>query len=102
MLDLLGKTGGNLAMVVHGGEKVAIHKPFSAPMKLRTVAKIRAIYDMRKFASVLVDTESHDESGELVCTTTSSILFRGEGGFGGEAPPKDESKISVPKETEPK
>jgi acyl dehydratase len=99
MLDVLGKSGGSLAMVVHGGEKVVIHKPFAPKGTLRTTAKTRAIYDMRKFAQVLIDTQSRDEGGELVCETTSSIIFRGEGGFGGEPPPreKDES-VAVPKD----
>ena len=29
MFDLLAKTGGNLAMVVHGSQSVKIHKPFA-------------------------------------------------------------------------
>ena len=29
MLDLLAKTGGSLAMIVHGGEKVVVHAPIS-------------------------------------------------------------------------
>jgi acyl dehydratase len=99
MLDVLGKSGGSLAMVVHGGEKVVIKKPFAPRGTLRTTARTRAIYDMRKFAQVLIDTESKDEAGEVVCQTTSSIIFRGEVGFGGEPPPreKDES-VAVPKD----
>lgn len=101
MLDRLSNSGGNLAMVVHGGEQVRIHKPFSPSGTLVTTATIRGIYDMRKFAQVLVDTESRDASGERMCTTTSSILFRGEGGFGGEPPPKSGEGIDVPKGKEP-
>jgi len=99
MLDLLAKSGGNMAMVVHGGEKVTVHRAIPPEGTLRTVAVIRGIYDMKRFASVLVDTETKDERGELVCTTTSSILYRGEGGWGGDPPPKEDSGISVPKET---
>ena len=98
MLDVLGKSGGNLAMVVHGGERVRIHKPFAPAGTLTTTAKIRGIYDMRRLAVVLVDTEAKDASGELVCETTSSIFFRGEGGFGGEVPPKEDVGIDVPKD----
>lgn len=101
MLDLLGKSGGNLAMVVHGGEKVVMHKPFAPSGTLKSIAKIKAIYDMRKFAVMHVETESKDEKGELVATTLSSLIFRGEGGFGGEQTPKDEDAIKVPKGTTP-
>src|SRR5208283_2158524 len=43
------------------------------------------------------DTESKDENGGLVCTTTSSMLFRGEGGVGGPPPAKEETE-KVPKD----
>jgi acyl dehydratase len=56
---------------------------------------------MRKFANALVDTETKDAKGELVFTSTASILFRGEGGFAGQPPPKEESGIEVPKDKAP-
>jgi acyl dehydratase len=99
MLQLLGRSGGTMAMVVHGGERVQVFKPIASSGAFFTTATIRGIYDLRKFASVLIDTESKDESGDVVATTTSSILFRGEGGFGGQPPPKEESVgISAPKD----
>ena len=98
MRDLLSKCGGNLAMVVHGGERVILHKQFAPNGSLRTVGTIRGIYDMRKFANILVDTETKDAKGDLIFTSTASILFRGEGGFGGNPPPKEESGIDVPKD----
>ncbi len=101
MLALLAKSGGSMAMVVHGGEKVRILKPFAPAGTLHTTATIRGIYDMRRFASVILDMESKDESGEVVCQTSSNIIFRGEGGFGGQPPPKEEVPAAVPKDREP-
>lgn len=101
MLDLLAKSGGDLAMVVHGGEKVTVHKPFAPHGTLKSVARITGIYDMRMLAVVHVETETRDEASELVATTLSSIFFRGEGGFGGDPPPKDRDAIKVPKGTPP-
>lgn len=98
LLDVLGRSGGNLSMLVHGGEKVVLHKPFAPRATLLTTAVLRGIYDMRKFAQVIVDTESKDESGEVVCTTSSSMLFRGEGGVGGPPPPKEEGGDKLPKD----
>lgn len=98
MLDLLVKSGGNLATVVHGGQKVTLHKPFPSSGTLKTIATTRGIYDMKRFASVIVDTETRTEGGELVASTVWSILCRGEGGFGGEPPPKEDSGIAVPKD----
>jgi acyl dehydratase len=102
MLRAAVQSGGNLAMVVHGGEKVVVHRPFPSAATLKTVATVKGIYDMRKFASVVVENETCDERGELVCTTTAQMLFRGEGGFGGDPPPpKSETGIAVPKGTPP-
>jgi acyl dehydratase len=98
MVDVLGRCGGNLATVVHGGEKVVLHKQFAPAGTLHTTATLRGIYDMKKFANVLVDTQTKDAKGEIVFTSTASILFRGEGGFGGQPPPKDDSGIEVPKD----
>jgi hypothetical protein len=52
---------------------------------------------------VLVDTESRDEKGDVVAETTSSILFRGEGGFGEAPSPKEEGTdaVSIPKDKPP-
>jgi acyl dehydratase len=101
MLDLLARTGGNMAMIVHGGERVTVHAPLVPSARLTTTATIRGIYDMRRLAAVLVDTRAVDASGRLVAETTSSILFRGEGGFGGEPPPKEDAPVDKPREVPP-
>jgi acyl dehydratase len=98
MLDLMGKTGGNLAMVVHGAQKVQIKKAFAPAGTLTTVATIRGLYDLRKFATSLVDTETKDENGDVIFTTTWSIIFRGEGGFDGAPPPKEPAMVALPKD----
>jgi acyl dehydratase len=98
MFDVIAKSGGDLAMVVHGGQKVLVKKPFASEGTLHTTAVARGIYDLRRLASVLVDTETKDAKGEVVCTSTSSIIFRGAGGFGGNPPPKEASGIDVPKD----
>jgi acyl dehydratase len=101
MLDLLGKTGGNLAMIVHGGERVVVHAPLAPGGTLRTTATVRGVYDMRRLAQVLIDTRAEDASGKLVAETTSSILFRGEGGFGGDPPPKESAPVERPRDVPP-
>jgi acyl dehydratase len=101
MLDLLAKTGGKLAMIVHGGERVTVHGPLAPSGELTTTATIRGFYDMKRLAQVIVDTRSLDASGALVAETSSSILFRGEGGFGGEPPPKEAPRVERPREAAP-
>jgi acyl dehydratase len=51
---------------------------------------------MKRLAQVVVDTRAEDGEGNLVAETTSAILFRGEGGFGGEPPPKDAAPVEKP------
>lgn len=87
--DTLVKTGGNLAMVVHGGQIVRMHKPIPSEGKLETVGTIEGIYDMKKMAQVVVVTKT-SVGGEPCFETEWSILFRGAGGFGGAPPPKRE------------
>jgi acyl dehydratase len=101
MLATLAKTGGNLAMVVHGAERVTLHAPLAPAGKLVTTVSIRGIYDMRRFAQVLVDTRAEDGDGRLIAETTSSIIFRGEGGFGGQPAPKEAPPAERPKEEPP-
>ena len=60
MLDLLAKSGGDLAMLVHSGERVRVHSPLASSGHLLTTATIRDFYDMRRFAQVLVDTRTED------------------------------------------
>jgi len=101
MLELLGKTGGNLAMIVHGGERVTLHAPIAPGSTLRTTSTIRGFYDLRRLTQVLVDARTEDGSGTLVAETTSSILFRGEGVPGGAPPPKEPPPVERPRDVPP-
>jgi acyl dehydratase len=85
--DMLGKTKGNLAMVVHGGQVVRIHKPIPPEGTLKTVGTIKGIYDMKKMAQVVLETKT-EVGGEACFDTEWSILFRGAGDFGGPPPPR--------------
>lgn len=86
----LARLGGNLAMVVHGGQKVRMHRPLPPAGRLRTTATIRGVYDLKRFASVVTDTHTVDDrTGEPLFDTTWTIIFRGGGGFGGKPPPRD-------------
>ena len=82
MLELLGKSGGNMAMIVHYGERVQVHAPLAPSGKLTTTATLRGVYDMKRLAQVIIDTRAVDAAGALVAETTSAMLFRGDGGFG--------------------
>ncbi len=96
----LARTGGNFAMVVHGGQKIRAFAPIPSSGTLETTATIRGIYDMKKLARVVIDTTTTLQ-GERVYETTWSILYRGEGGFSGPRPPSDPDEPSIPKDREP-
>jgi len=85
--DMLGKTQGNLAMVVHGGQLIRMHRPIPSEGTLKTTGTVVGIYDMKKMAQVVLETKT-EVNGEPCFDTVWSILFRGAGGFGGAPPPK--------------
>jgi acyl dehydratase len=97
--EMLMRTGANLAMVVHGGQSIRIHRALPAEGTIRTRATLRGIHDMKRFASVVVDTRS-TVGGEVVFETTWSIIVREAGSFGGPRPPGDDAP-SVPKDRAP-
>jgi acyl dehydratase len=101
MLGLLGKTGGNIATIVYGSERVTLRAPLAASGKVATTLTVRGIYDMRRFAQVLVDARTEDGRGQVLAEGTSSILFRGEGGFGGDPVPKEPAPVERPRDTPP-
>jgi acyl dehydratase len=100
MFDALNQTGADLSMVVHGGQTVRCFAPFPAEATVLTTATVKGIYDMRKFAIVHIETATKTADGTLLAETLASIICRGEGGFNGEPPPKEDTP-KVPKETAP-
>jgi acyl dehydratase len=97
VMECLGRTGGELAMVVHGAESVRVFQPLPAEGKLLTTATIAGIYDLKKMAQTIIVTKTHLEGGALLFETEWSIIFRGAGGFDGPRPPKNES-VDPPKD----
>jgi acyl dehydratase len=97
IVELLGKCNANMAMVVHGGQKVRVHRAAPAHGTLHTTGTITGIYDMKKFGQVLLDTHT-TLGGEPLFDTTWSIIVRGDGGFGGPRPPAAPDEPSAPKD----
>jgi acyl dehydratase len=98
VVDMLGKSGANMAMVVHGGQTVRALRPIPPSGTLSTTGSLRAIYDLKKFAQVILDTSTRvgGEQGEVLFETTWSIIVRGAGGFSGPRPPEN-TDPDVPK-----
>jgi acyl dehydratase len=87
-LAALANVGGNMLTLVHGGQRVVVHRPLPPSGHLTTSASVTGVYDKVKFGQVIVETKTRDGAGHLVAETVWSILYRGEGGFGGPHPPK--------------
>lgn len=85
--ELLGKTGGNPAMVVHGGQLIRMLAPIPSEGTMTTVGTVKGVYDLKKMGQILVATTT-EIGGKPVFETEWSIIVRGAGGFGGEPPPK--------------
>lgn len=97
MFDLIARTGGDLGMLVHGAQRVRLQAVLPSSGTLSTTAKLRGIYDLRRFAVVIVDTETKDASGNVLFDTSSQIIWREEGGFGGDTPPRAAKVAEMPK-----
>jgi acyl dehydratase len=80
--------GGNPLGIVHHAQKIVLHKPFEGSGKLVSVGEVAGIYDLKRMAQVIIAVETRDRTGELVSEAEFSIIFRFDGNFGGELPPK--------------
>lgn len=101
----------NYLMVVHGEQKVELHKPLRPTGTYIAHSRTVGAYDKGKDKGAVVVNETVwlDEMGERAVTLTGSTFARGDGGFGGptegapEPHPVPERKpdISVPFDTRP-
>jgi acyl dehydratase len=101
----------NFLMVVHGEQKVELHKPLPAAGAFTAHSRTIGAFDKGKDKGAVVVNETvwTDEAGDKVATLTGSTFARGDGGFGGPsdgAPephqvPARKPDISVPFDTRP-
>jgi acyl dehydratase len=87
MMELIGRTGGNVNVMVHSAQAVRLLAPMPPAGTFRTVGRISGIYDLKRLAQVVCVTRS-EVAGVPVCETEWTLLFREGGGFGGPRPPK--------------
>jgi acyl dehydratase len=77
----------NPAMLVHGEQRVTLHKPIPPDGSATLTSQIVGIYDKGKAAVVATETNAVDGSGAPLYTTYMSAFIRGEGGWGGDRGP---------------
>ena len=92
----LASTGGDFSKIVHGAQKVWVRSPIKPAATLKSTATVTGIYDLKRMAQAFITTNTVDAAtGETVFDTEWSILYLGEGGFGGKSKP-EEPKNSPP------
>jgi acyl dehydratase len=74
-------------MLVHGEQKVVLHKPLPNAGTFTISGRTLGAFDKGKDKGAVVVNESvwTDAAGEKVATLVSSLFARGDGGFGGPA-----------------
>jgi acyl dehydratase len=86
---LLARSGINYLMIVHGEQRLAMHRPLPLAATVVSDERVVGAFDKGKDKGALVVTQRNirlHESDEPLCTLSSTIFARGDGGFGG---PKD-------------
>jgi acyl dehydratase len=75
----------NFLMVVHGEQKVELHKPLPTYGTFTAESRTIGAFDKGKDKGAVIYNETvwTDEKGEKVATLTGSTFARGDGGFGG-------------------
>ncbi len=75
----------NFLMVVHGEQKIELHRPLPTSGTFTTQSRTIGAFDKGegKGAVLINETTWTDEAGAKVATLTGSTFARGDGGFGG-------------------
>lgn len=81
-------SGLDVVKVVHGEQRLTVHRPLPAAATINSDARVTAAYDKGegRGALVVLETVLTDKaSGDKLCTLDSVVFARGDGGYGGPA-----------------
>lgn len=91
----------NLFTLLHGEQKITLHKLIPAAGTITSTAVCESIWDKGDKGAVLtLNVESRDEKGELLFENRALLMDRSGGNFGGERGPQTE-KIDPPEGKDP-
>lgn len=82
--------------VLHAGQEIIVHKPLPPAATVIAETKITEVNDKGQRAGALIVSErtvSDKKTGEDYCTLVTTILARGDGGFGGERRPSPKTDM---------
>ncbi|MFH1139561.1 MAG: MaoC/PaaZ C-terminal domain-containing protein [Pseudomonadota bacterium] len=91
----------NLAALLHGEQKVVLHREIPVSGTVRTTYECKSIYDKGKNGAVLnLHLTTVDEKDEVLFENIAVLFDRSAGDFGGDPGPKSE-KIAPPADAAP-
>jgi acyl dehydratase len=82
----LARSGINYLMVVHGEQRLTLHKPLPSQADVLADERVVGAIDKGEGKGALILLEKvirEKESGDKLCTLGATIFARGDGGFGG-------------------
>jgi acyl dehydratase len=94
LLSIIAAAKLNPVKVVHGEQKILLHKPISTSGTFSTTAICTSIYDKGDSGAMANFVfETRDENGTLVFENQAVIVDRSGGNFGGDGGPKKEKVL---------
>jgi 3-hydroxyacyl-CoA dehydrogenase/3a,7a,12a-trihydroxy-5b-cholest-24-enoyl-CoA hydratase len=93
-LNTIGLLDISYEKLLHGENRIELHRPLPPKARLSATNLVKAIYDKGKGAVVVTEMEAREAtSGELLFKNISSAFVRGEGGFGGDRGPSEPKNV---------
>lgn len=86
MGSVMAQVQFNLAMLLHGEQKITLHRSIPSSGKATGIGRVVEVWDKGKAAVIGVECAVSDAEGPLF-TTLATLFIRGAGGFGGERGP---------------
>jgi len=84
--SIMGRTGINYLMVVHGEQRLTLHQPLPVSADILADERVLGAFDKGKDKGALLVTEKVirlKDTGAKLCTLVNTTFARGDGGFGG-------------------
>ena len=82
---IIGRTGINYLMVLHGEQRLTVHRPMPVAAEITADERVAGVFDKgEKGAFVIIEKILRlKDTGEKLCTLSATTVARGDGGFGG-------------------
>jgi acyl dehydratase len=95
--DFIEKGGIDYTMIVHGEQRLTLHRPLPPTGKMISDARCLGVIDKGKEKGALVNVETtvRDGAGTLYATAVMTLFCRGDGGFGGPSAEESGGELTL-------